>query len=111
MTVEERITRLEVKNEQLETLVNALIKSWALDKMYTDADINGTRQSVANITPTTLTKTAYIDDTKVVFENAPQGDFTTHSPIPCLTKREGDSIVVYFNNPIEELTEITISIL
>jgi hypothetical protein len=102
--LEERVTNLE-------NLVNALVKSRALDKQYTDADINGTRQSVANITPTMLTKTAYIDDTKVVFENAPQGDFTTYSPIPCLTKREGDSIVVYFNNPIEELTDITISIL
>lgn len=109
--LENEISELKARLKIVEDNLNGLIVMVGKLRSNTNDDINGTRQSVANITPFTLTKTAYIDDTKVVFENAPQGEFTTHSPIPCLTKREGDSIVVYFNNPIEELTDITISIL
>ena len=104
MNIEERVTNLE-------NLVNALVKSRAMDKQYTDADINGTRQSVANITPYTETKTAYIDDTEVVFENVPQGNLTVYSPVPCVANRVEDVAVVTFNAPLEEVTDITISIL
>ena len=104
MNIEERVRILE---EQVRGLISARAK----DKMYTDADINGTRQSVANITPYTETKTAYIDDTEVVFENVPQGNLTVYSPVPCVANRVEDVAVVTFNAPLEEVTDITISIL
>lgn len=104
MNLEERVRILE---EQ----VRGLIKSRTMDKMYTDADINGTRQSVANITPWTQTKKAYIDDTEVVFKNVPQGNLTVYSPVPCVANRVEDVAVVTFNAPLEEVTDITISIL
>ena len=105
------VNPLEERVKNLENIVNALVKSRAMDKMYTDADINGTRQSVANITPYTQTQTAYIDDTEVVFENVPQGNLTVYSPVPCVANRVEDVVVVTFNAPLEELTDITISIL
>lgn len=111
MTIEERITRLEVKNEQLENLVNALVKSRALDKMYTDADINGTRQSVANITPITLTKTAYIDDTEVVFTNVPKGNLSVYAEnLAYRIERTADMVRISFE-ALSEMKNITISIL
>lgn len=104
MNLEERVRILE---EQVRGLISARAK----DRFYTDADINGTRQSVANITPWTQTKKAYIDDTEVVFENVPQGNLTVYSPVPCVANRVEDVAVVTFNAPLEEVTDITISIL
>ena len=86
MDIETRITNLE-------NLVNSLIKSRALDKAYTDADINGTRQSVANITPTTFTKTAYIDDTEVVFTGVPSGNLSVYAENLAYQIQRADDIV------------------
>ena len=109
--MEERLTKLEVKVAGLENLVNALVNSRALDKMYTDADINGTRQSVANITPTVMTQTAYIQDTEVVFVNVPQGSLTISCDADYTFSRIYDTVVVTFTEPLEKVIEVTISIL
>lgn len=102
---------LEKRVENLENLVNALIKSRAMDKMYTDADINGTRQSVANITPTTFTKIAYIDDTEVVFTGVPKGSLTVSCDVSHTFSRIDDIVIVTFASPLEEVIDVTLSIL
>lgn len=104
MTVEQRLTNLE-------NLVNALVKSRAMDKMYTDADINGTRQSVAQITPTTFTKTAYIDDTEVVFTEVPSGNLSVYADnLAYKIERTADVVRISFE-ALSEPKNITISIL
>lgn len=104
MTVEQRLTNLE-------NLVNALIKSRANDKMYTEADINGTRQSVAQITPTTFTKTAYIDDTEVVFTGVPSGNLSVYADnLAYRIERTSDVVRISFE-ALSEPKNITISIL
>lgn len=104
MTIEQRLTNLE-------NLVNALIKSRANDKMYTDADINGTRQSVAQITPTTFTKTAYIDDTEVVFTGVPSGNLSVYADnLAYRIERTADMVRISFE-ALSEVKNITISIL
>lgn len=104
MTIEQRLTNLE-------NLVNALIKSRATDKMYTEADINGTRQSVANITPITLTKTAYIDDTEVVFTGVPSGNLSVYADeLTYRIDRTADTVRISFE-ALSEVKHITISIL
>ena len=104
MTLEQRITNLE-------NLVNALVKSRANDKMYTDADINGARQSVAQITPTTFTKTAYIDDTEVIFTNVPKGNLSVYADnMTYRIDRTANTVRISFE-ALSEVKHITISIL
>lgn len=104
MTIEQRLTNLE-------KLVNALIKSRTLDKMYTSADINGTRESVAQITPTTFTKTAYIDDTEVVFTGVPSGNLSVYADnLTYRIERTDDTVRISFE-ALSEVKHITISIL
>ena len=64
---------LKKRVENLEKLVNSLIKTINNNKFYTDADINGTRQSVNAVTPYVSTQIAYIGDTTVDFIDAPKG--------------------------------------
>ena len=104
MTIEERLTNLE-------NLVNSLIKRINNDKFYSDADTAGIRQSVSDITPYTESKTAYILDTEIVFNSVPQGNMSVFFSVPTdyTLERVSDSIVVSFE-PLEEVTEVTISI-
>ena len=106
MTLEER-----VKN--LETLVNALVKSRTLDKMYTEADINGTRQSVSNITPFVSTKQAYFGDSQVTFYDVPEGNVSVFFDSylgPYSYERVSNMLTVQFDTLTVVSTNITISI-
>lgn len=103
MTIEQRLSNLE-------KLVNALSKKIDDNKFYQQADIDGTRQSVTNITPYTETKTAYYGETEKVFYDVPQGNTFIYTSIQSLSwNRQGDRIYVYFT-PLTEQTDITISI-
>lgn len=66
------------------------------------------RQTEA-ITPKQYTKTAYIEDTEVVFTGVPSGNMTVYCTVPHTIERDGDRVVVRFE-PLEEVTEVTISI-
>ena len=104
MTIEERLTNLE-------NLVNALIKRIDNDKYYADADTAGIRQSVANITPYMESKTAYIDDTQVVFDNVPCGNILVYADTAIKDwQRTANGLIVLFAEPLKEATTVTISI-
>lgn len=64
------------------------------------------------ITPWTASKTAYIDDTSVSFENVPQGNMSVYvgGVNHTLFEREGDRVVVRFE-ALTESKEVTISII
>jgi len=62
------------------------------------------------ITPKQFTKTAYIEDTEVVFTGVPSGNMTVYCTVPHTVERDGDRVVVKFE-PLEEVTEVTISII
>jgi hypothetical protein len=103
MAIDERVTNLE-------NLVYALINRIDNDKHYTNADIKGTRQSVTEITPWTASKTAYIEDTEVVFSGVPTGNMTVFCKVPHTTEIDGDRVAVHFE-PLEEVINITISVI
>lgn len=103
MTLEQRLSNLE-------NLVDALSKKIDRNQFYTNADMNGNRQSISNITPYTETKTAYIGDTTLVFTDVPNGNMIIYSPVEFTYERLADKVVVGFDEPLEEVTEITISI-
>jgi hypothetical protein len=101
---------IETRLTNLENLVEGLINTLNLNKFYTDADISGVRQSVSEVTPYTETKTAYIDDTFIVFTNVPSGNLTVYFDKPYTVEREADRVTVRFE-ALEEVTPITISII
>jgi hypothetical protein len=103
MDIETRVTNLE---NMLASIVNTLSNN----KFYTDADIEGVRQSVSEVTPYTETKTAYIDDTEVVFTNVPEGNLTIYFGKPYTVVRDEDRLVIKFE-ALEEVTPVTISII
>lgn len=105
MTLEERV-------DALEQLVNRLIDLEIGNKAYTDADIAGCRQGISEVTPWTETKTAYIGDTEVVFTGVPTGNMTvfTSGAIGVVANRDRDIVTVSFE-PLEEVTNVTISIM
>lgn len=105
MNLEERVRILE---EQVRGLISARTK----DKMYTDADINGTRQSVANITPFKMTKSAYYGENAKAFYGVPEGNtsvFFSKYNGSYTTSRVGSTLTVAFDT-LTEPTDITISI-
>lgn len=65
------------------------------------------------LTPYTETKTAYIGDTSITFDNVPSGNlnvfFTNYFGI-YRTEISGNRLVVSFE-PLEEVTQVTISII
>lgn len=105
MTLEERVRILE---EQVRGLISARAK----DKEYTDADINGTRQSVANLTPFTMTKSAYYGENAKAFYGVPEGNtsvFFSKYTGPYTISRIGSTLTVAFDT-LTAPTDITISI-
>ena len=64
------------------------------------------------ITPWTASKTAYIDDTSISFENVPNGNMSVYvgGVNHTLFERDGDRVTVMFE-PLEEVAGVTISII
>jgi hypothetical protein len=67
------------------------------------------RQTEA-ITPKQYTKTAYIEDTEVVFTGVPSGNMTVYCIVPHTVERDGNRVTVRFE-PLEEVQTITINII
>lgn len=103
---------IEQRLSNLENLVHALSQKIDNNKYYTDADMQGNRQSISNVTPYTETKTAYIGDTEISFDNVPSGNLSVFADniSEYRTDRVGSTLNIDFIKPLEEVTEITISI-
>ena len=103
---------IETRVANLENLVHALSQKIDNNKYYTDADMQGNRQSISNVTPYTETKTAYIGDTEISFDNVPSGNLSVFADNinEYRTDRVGSTLNIDFIKPLEEVTEITISI-
>ena len=73
-------------------------------------------EAIKAVTPVTMTKTAYIDDTEVTFTDAPQGNVSVYMTdkdgqnVPCTFERVYNGIKVSFEKR-NSLAEITISII
>lgn len=71
-----------------------------------------TTAQVDSLTPYTDTKTAYIGDTEISFDNVPSGNLSVFADniSEYRTDRVGSTLNIDFIKPLEEVTEITISI-
>ena len=106
MNYEYEIQNLKEKVANLQQTVIQMGKNTAPFESKAESAAN----EVKAITPYTETKTAYIGDTEVVFQNK-QGNLLiyTDKPFPYSVDRNHDFIVVNFE-PLEEVSQITISI-
>ena len=68
------------------------------------------QEQIDAITPYTETKTAYIGDEEIIFYDTPKGNLTVFTDVPYKVERSEGRIVISFE-PLEEVTNITISIL
>jgi len=111
--LEQELSDLKTRVTNLETKFMAKINSDNKTKNYTDADINGTRQSVANVTPITFTEKGYIQDKTVRFNDVPKGNVTVFCEVPyTLYQPDGCNwLEVRFDEPLTKVIEVTISIL
>lgn len=108
---------IETRITNLENLVDSLVSIVNNQKFYTDADIKGVRQSVSEVTPYTEVKTAYIDDTEIVFKDVPNGTYNVSFNKSVYATRvlkedftDGTSTVTIEFAPLEEVTEVTLTI-
>ena len=72
-----------------------------------------TTAQVDNLTPYTETEMAYIGDTQVVFVDAPEGNLNVYFSNyngGYSTERMANGLIVFLDEPLEEVTEVTISI-
>ena len=74
-TIEERVQILEANFASLQ---EAFLQSQS-NQAESQGQIDDTTNKVDRIEPTTFTKTAYIGDTEVVFDNIPSGQITVHA--------------------------------
>lgn len=102
MTIEQRLTNLE-------NLVNALSKKIDDNKFYQQADIDGARQNISEITPYTETKIGYYGETEKTFYNVPEGNVTVYGLSEYTLDRISDRLTLTFD-ALTEQTNITISI-
>lgn len=100
--------------EQLESRLDSLQESFKqamVNLVAITEQADKARCNAMLITPYTDTKTAYIGDTEITFYDTPAtGNLTVYCPTTYHVDRLTDRIFITFD-ALEEVTEITISIL
>ena len=97
--------------EKVDALSNSLLRMQKnLTPLFAKAD--ETASDVKTITPYTATKTAYIDDTELIFKDVPSGawyvSFNNDVTATRVTK-DGGTLTVEFD-PLEKVTEVTVTV-
>ena len=104
-------TTIQDLEERVDALYNSILQMQQnLNPVTEKADT--TANKVEQITPTTYTKTAYIGDTSVTFDNVPSGNLSilTDAPLTYSYTRENNIVVISFDE-LSEVINITISII
>ena len=101
---------IETRLSNLENLVNSLGKRIDGNKFYADADTQGNRQSISELTPYTETRQGYIGDTEITFDHVPSGNISVFGLNYYAISRNMDIVTISFS-ALEEVTDITISVL
>lgn len=105
MTLEERVTELE-KNYAL--LATSFLGAQS-NQVPITAKTDDSANKIVELTPYTETKTAYIDDTEIIFTNVPNGNLSVFGIYNFSMTKDNGRLILTFE-PLEEVTEITISI-
>lgn len=112
MTLEDRVDKLE---KQLNALNNAFLQSQK-NQVPVTAKVDDTANKVEVITPYTDSEVKYIGDDDAQFFNVPQGMLSVSvvdsegNFIDYTLEREGDMVSVYFDEPLENMATVSISV-
>lgn len=101
-------SRIKAIEDRLDELTQNFVQTQINQAPITNK-VDVTANKVEQITPYTETKTAYIDDTEVTFDDVPSGNMTVYFDKPYSVEREAGRVTIYFD-ALEEVTPITISI-
>lgn len=107
-------TTIQDLEERVDALYNSILQIQQNLNPVTEKT-DDTAIKVEQITPTTYTKTAYIGDTEVIFTDVVSGNLTVYvtdgnGNIPNYTVTKAEYIKVTFNEPLESVATVTISI-
>lgn len=109
MTLEERVTQLENRLDNLQASFIQAQKN--MIPVTEKADTTPTlSQQIEEITPYKETKTAYIEDTEITFENVPTGNLSVFSTVSVYNVNRDEGTVIIDFAPLEEVTEFTIMV-
>ena len=105
----------EIEIQYLKTQINNLADAVIQLGRNSSSEVGkreATTYQVMEMTPYKETKTAYIGDTEISFENVPRGNLSVFADniSEYRTDRVGSTLNIDFINPLEEVTEVTISI-
>ena len=108
MNYEKEINDLKRQVKQLNESVLAMGKN----NVGQVSKLDDTSNKVEQITPYKASKTAYIGDTEIVFNNVPSGNLSIYGLLSRLfrVERDSDKVTITLFEPLEDVTEVTISI-
>lgn len=105
MNYEQEINKLKA---QVKNLQESFLQAQKNQTPIT-AKVDDSANKIVELTPYTETKIAYIDDTEIVFTDIPSGNLSIFGIDNFSMTKDEDKLILTFA-PLEEVTEITISI-
>ena len=105
MNYEQEINKLKA---QVKNLQESFLQAQKNQTPIT-AKVDDSANKIVELTPYTETKTAYIDDTEIVFTDVPNGNLSVFGIDNFSMTKDNGRLILTFE-PLEEITEITISI-
>lgn len=105
MNYEQEINKLKA---QVKNLQESFLQAQKNQTPIT-AKVDDSASKIVELTPYTETKIAYIDDTEIMFTDVPNGNLSIFGIDNFSMTKDNDRLVLTFE-PLEEVTEITISI-
>lgn len=106
MNYEQEINKLKA---QVKNLQESFLQAQKNQTPIT-AKVDDSANKIVELTPYTDTKTAYIGDTEIMFTDVPNGNLSVFGIDNFSMTKDNGRLVLTFE-PLEEVTEITISIL
>ena len=122
-TTDLKLTTIEVTDGSLDDMSEALICCYRVTVVDGVVDmrtpyvpstvlesIDRLGKQVEAVTPVTMTKTAYIDDTECIFTDVPSGNVSAYINVPHTVERDGDRVIVRFE-VLTEVQTVTINVI
>lgn len=105
MNYEQEINKLKA---QVKNLQESFLQAQK-NQVPVTAKVDDSANKIVELTPYKDTKTAYIGDTEIVFTDVPSGNLSIFGIDNFNMTKDEDRLILAFA-PLEEVTEITISI-
>lgn len=106
MNYEQEINKLKT---QVKNLQESFLQAQRNQTPIT-AKVDDSANKIVDLTPYKDTKTAYIGDIDVAFENVPYGNISVFGVDDFYITKIANRTYVNFKEPLEEVTEVTITV-